>query len=68
MAHVEAILSETPTVSIKDFIDGLQLSDDPEDVVLLMQALQLNRIKVGDLIVAHGVRFCCDCFVRISAR
>ena len=64
---MEAILSETPTVSLKDFIDGLQLTDDPEDAALIMQALHFNRIKVGDLFVAYGVRFCCDCFVRISA-
>ena len=57
MAHVEAVVSETPIVSIKEFIDGLQLSDDPEDMVLVMQALQLNRIKVGDLFAAYGVRF-----------
>ena len=41
------IVSETPTVSLNEFIDGLRLSDDQEDVVLIMQAIQHNRIKVG---------------------
>jgi hypothetical protein len=49
------IVSETPTVSLQEFIDGLMLSDDQEDVELVMQAMQLNRIKVGHVIVAHDV-------------
>ena len=55
MADVAEIVSETPTVSLQEFIDGLMLSDDQEDVELVMQALQLNRIKVGHVIVAHDV-------------
>ena len=57
MADLGDVVSETPTVSLQEFIDGLRLSDDQEDAEMVMQVLQLNRIKVGHLIVAHGVRF-----------
>ena len=57
MADMEGIVSETPTVSLKEFIEGLNLSDDPDDVNLMMQAMQLNRIKVCTSIVTHVVRW-----------
>ena len=59
MADLGDVVSETPTVSLQEFIDGLMLSDDQEAVELVMQALQLNRIKVGNVIVAHDVRSSC---------
>ena len=55
MADMEGVVPETPTVSLKEFIEGLNLSDDPDDVNLMMQAMQLNRIKVCVSIVAHVV-------------
>ena len=46
--NVEGVLAaETPPVTLEDFINSLQLTDDPEDVALIMQACQLNRIKVS---------------------
>ena len=43
--------AETPAVTLSDFIDCLQLTDDPEDVALMMAACQLNRIKVSRILL-----------------
>ena len=46
--NVEGVLAaETPPVTLADFINSLQLTDDPEDVTLMMEACQLNRIKAS---------------------
>ena len=48
--------AETPPVTLSDFIDSLQLTDDPEHVALMMEACQLNRIKVSRISL---FRECC---------
>ena len=45
-AAVEPV-AETPPVTLTDFIASLQLTDDPEDVALMMEACQVNRIRVS---------------------
>ena len=42
-------VAETPPVTLSAFIDSLQLTDDPEDVALMMEACQVNRIRVSSI-------------------
>ena len=42
-------VAETPPVTLSAFIDSLQLTDDPDDVALMMEACQVNRIKVSSI-------------------
>ena len=54
-AAVEPV-AETPPVTLTDFIASLQLTDDPEDVALMMEACQVNRIRVSRISL---FRECC---------
>ena len=54
-AAVEHV-AETPPVTLTDFIASLQLTDDPEDVALMMEACQVNRIRVSRISL---FRECC---------
>ncbi len=49
-------VAETPPVTLSAFIDSLQLTDDPEDVALMMEACQVNRIRVSSISL---LRECC---------
>ena len=54
-AAVEPV-AETPPVTLSTFIASLQLTDDPEDVALMMEACQVNRIRVSRISL---FRECC---------
>ena len=57
--------SETPVVTLRSFIDSLGLSEDKEDIDLVMQAFEINRIKVrGTQSVAMLVRSVLLCRMR----
>ena len=47
---------ETPQVTLASFIESLQLTDDPDDVALMMEACQVNRIRVSSISL---FRECC---------
>ena len=42
-----AMVSETPVVTLRSSSESLKLSEDPEDIELVMQAFDFNRIKVN---------------------
>ena len=52
----EEPVAETPPVTLSALIDSLQLTDDPEDVALMMEACQVNRIRVSSISL---FRECC---------